>query len=106
MTFSITAAGTKDQALAQIDAGVEQHARYNTNPTTELEKVVDLLKHYLEVGAFPGGVFLEANGHLGAHGGSLQLNIKPLYIPQPPAPAAPVEAAQEPAAEPAATTAG
>ena len=80
MSFAFHAAGTKDQALDQLDAAVA-HAMNYTNPPTEIEKVADVARHYLNTGDYTTGVYVEANGHLDRWGGTLQLTIKPLNIP-------------------------
>lgn len=81
MTFSFTAAGTKSQVHEQLDAAIEQHARYN-NPPEEIKKVVDLARHWLDTGSFPGGAYVEASGHLDKYAGAVTLTVKPLNIPE------------------------
>lgn len=79
MTFSMVAAGTKEQVHEQLDAAVEQHVRWN-NPREELQKVVDVAKHWLDTGSYPGGAYVEASGHLDKYAGSLTLTVKPLNM--------------------------
>lgn len=79
MTFSVHAAGTKDQVRRQLDGALQRHTSYNQKHE-ELAKVLDLVNHHLDTGAYDGGVYVEANGHLDTWGGSLQLTIKPLQL--------------------------
>lgn len=86
MSFAFHAAGTKDQAHEQINAAVAQAMSY-TSPPTEIEKVAEVVKHYLDTGDYNTGVYVEANGHLDRWGGTLTLTIKPLNIQKKPTPA-------------------
>lgn len=83
MSFAFHAAGTKEQALEQLDAAVAHIMSY-TNPPTEAEKVADLVRHYLDTADYTTGVYIEANGHLDTWGGTLNLTIKPLNIHKKP----------------------
>lgn len=85
MSFAFHAAGTKEQAREQIDAAVNQAMSY-TNPPTEIEKVAEVVKHYLDTGDYTTGVYVEANGHLDRWGGTLNVAIKPLNIQKKPSP--------------------
>lgn len=80
MTFSFTAAGTKDQVQQHLADAVKQHISYGNKPE-EIQKVVDLATHWLDTGTYPNGVYIEATGHLDTYAGGLQLTVKALNIP-------------------------
>lgn len=83
MTFSIQAAGTKEQVRAQIEAQREQHKKWNNDPA-QIDAVAALIEHHLSKSAYAGGVHVEASGHHDAHSGNLELKIRSLNIPPAP----------------------
>lgn len=81
MTFSLQAAGTKEQVRAQIEKQREQHLSWNNDPA-QLDAVHSLIEHHLSNSEYPGGLHIEANGHHDKHSGNLTLSIRTLNLPQ------------------------
>jgi hypothetical protein len=79
MTFSLTAAGTREQVRQQLDAQLAQHIAWKNEPA-QLQAVIDLIGKHLE-SRYPGGLLVESNGHLDQYSGALNLTIKPLNLP-------------------------
>jgi len=84
MTFSLIAAGTKEQVRRQLQTQLVKHAEWNNDPK-QPQAVIDLIEHHLDGSDYPGGVYVEASGHHDQYSGSLHVNIKPLNIPAEPA---------------------
>jgi len=83
MTFSLIAAGSREQVQRQMQSQLAQHIEWKNDPF-QMQAVIDLVEHHLERGQFKGGVLVESGGHLdgfGGYGGALTLTIKPLNIP-------------------------
>jgi hypothetical protein len=98
MTFSFTAAGTKDQVRQQLAASEAQHRQWN-NHTPLLASVYELIGAHLDHSNYAGGLIVEASGHHDTSYGQLNLSIRSLNIP-----AVPEEQTKdepEPAEEPA-----
>jgi hypothetical protein len=85
VSFSIHAAGSKDQVRRQLGHAVQQQEKWN-NDTTQIMAVVGLIEHHLAGSAYTGGVLVEANGHHDTANGNLSLTIRPLFIPAEPEP--------------------
>lgn len=84
MTFSFTAAGTKEQVRDQLNASEAQHRQWN-NHTPLLHSVYDLIGAHLNSSNYAGGLIVEASGHHDASYGQLNLSIRSLNIPAVPA---------------------
>lgn len=99
MSFSFSAAGYVEDAAAQLDAYAARLASYPSG-VGDAGSVVEFVKAQIAGSAFPGGVFVDANGHIDQNYGSLNLTIRPLSLPAKPAPEAATpepETAPEPA---------
>lgn len=81
MSFSFAAAGHKEHVRRALRAQVELHKSWANNNTAHEEAALDLIEKHLDASAYNGGVIVEASGHHDASGGTLNLSIKPVYLP-------------------------
>lgn len=85
MSFSIQAAGTREQVRAQVTQKLAEIQRYGGN-NRQAAAAAELIEQHLGMATLTNGMFVEANGHCDQYNCSLTLTIRSLAIPVAPEP--------------------